>query len=272
MPSSKGYFHSGLPYNQFGQGSHIVVIFRGLMFENKPLSGLSVFFMARSYKFLNEKHAIYIVSRKPNLPKNYSMKNMAEDYAEMVKEEFGGPIDIIGVSTGGSIAQHFAADYPNLVRRLFLHSSAFTLNDEAKSAQMEVGHLARQHQWRAAYVTLMNLSLPRRGVMRYLAKPFIHLLATFGRNIFGAPDNPSDLVVTIEAEDNHNFKDRLAEIKAPTLLIAGDKDPFYSEALFRETAAGIPNARLLLYKGMGHPAAGKQFARDVITFLNENNT
>ena len=43
----------------------------------------------------------------------------------------------------------------------------------------------------------------------------------------------------------------------------------YSEALFRATAVGIPNARLILYPGMGHPASGKQFTRDVRAFLRE---
>jgi hypothetical protein len=32
-------------------------------------------------------------------------------------------------------------------------------------------------------------------------------------------------------------------------------------------SAGIPNARLILYPGMGHPASGKQFERDVLAFL-----
>jgi pimeloyl-ACP methyl ester carboxylesterase len=86
---------------------------------------------------------------------------------------------------------------------------------------------------------------------------------------FGSPQDPSDLVVTIEAEDQFNFKDRLGEIRAPTLVAAGDKDPFYSVALFRQTAEGIPNARLALYEGMGHPASGKLFARDVLAFLKE---
>jgi pimeloyl-ACP methyl ester carboxylesterase len=88
-----------------------------------------------------------------------------------------------------------------------------------------------------------------------------------GGLLFGAPKDPSDLIVTIEAEYNHNFKARLAQITAPTLVIAGDKDPFYTETLFRETAEGIPNAKLILYKGMGHPAFGKQFHRDVLLFL-----
>ncbi|MDY6833735.1 MAG: alpha/beta hydrolase [Chloroflexota bacterium] len=265
-----GYFHNGLPYNQFGQGPRIVVIFQGLMFENKPLAGLSAFFMTRTYRFLEAGHKVYIVTRKQGLPDGYSMQNMADDYAEMIIEEFGGPVDVIGVSTGGSIAQHFAADHPDLVRRLIIHSSAFTLNDEAKVAQMRVGQLARQHQWQAAYITLMNLSLPRSGIKRHLTKPLIWLVSLFGRRIFGAPQNPSDLVVTIEAEDKHDFKDRLGQIKAPTLVVAGDKDPFYSENLFRETAAGIPKAKLILYQGMGHPASGKRFAQDVLNFLNED--
>jgi TAP-like protein len=81
------------------------------------------------------------------------------------------------------------------------------------------------------------------------------------------PKDLSDLVNTIEAEDKHHFKDRLPEITAPTLVVAGDKDPFYSETLFRETAEGIPKARLILYQGMGHPASGKHFRQDVLAFL-----
>jgi pimeloyl-ACP methyl ester carboxylesterase len=83
------------------------------------------------------------------------------------------------------------------------------------------------------------------------------------------PKDPSDLVITIEAEDRFNFRDRLAEIAAPTLVVGGERDPFYSGALFRETAAGIPNARLILYPEMGHPASGKQFEQDLLAFLRE---
>jgi pimeloyl-ACP methyl ester carboxylesterase len=264
-----GYFRSGLPYNQFGQGSRIVVVFQGLLFENKPLAGLPSFFMTRIFRFLDAEYTTYIVNRKPGLPDGYSMQNMADDYAKMIRDEFRGPVDVIGVSTGGSIAQHFAADHPDLVRRLVIHSSAYTLNDEAKSVQMRVGHFARQRKWRAAYATIMGLSLPKRGVKRYLAKPLIWLISVLAR-LVDAPEDPTDLVVTIEAEDKHNFKDRLTQIMAPTLVVAGDKDPFYSETLFQETAESIPNARLILYKGMGHPASGKQFNRDVLTFLNQD--
>jgi pimeloyl-ACP methyl ester carboxylesterase len=201
-----------------------------------------------------------VVTRKPGLPDGYSLKDMADDYAAMIKEAFEGPVDVLGISTGGAIAQHFAADHPGLVRKLVIHSSAYTLSDSAKQAQRRIGDLARQRQWRAAYATMVSPARYPRPVV-WLGS----LLA--GR--FGAPEDPSDLVVTIEAEDKFNFKDRLAQIMAPTLVVAGDQDPFYTEALFRETAEGIPNARLILYKGMGHPAHGKQFRRDVLMFLRK---
>ncbi len=76
-------------------------------------------------------------------------------------------------------------------------------------------------------------------------------------------------MITVEAEDKFNFKDRLAEIRAPTLVAGGMDDPFYTPELFRETAEGIPNARLALYAGVGHPASGKQFEQDVLAFLRE---
>jgi pimeloyl-ACP methyl ester carboxylesterase len=85
----------------------------------------------------------------------------------------------------------------------------------------------------------------------------------------GKTPDLTDLVITIETEDQHAFKDRLSEIKAPTLVIAGTNDPFYTPALFRETAAGIPRARLVLYENMRHPAMGKQFEREVLGFLRE---
>jgi pimeloyl-ACP methyl ester carboxylesterase len=126
--ASAGYFHSGLPYNRIGNGPRTLVVFQGLLFENKPQSGPLV----QIYKFLEKEYTTYVVLRKPGLPHGYTMKNMADDYATMIREEFGGPVDVIGVSTGGSIAQHFAADHPNLVRRLVIHSSAYVLSNEAK--------------------------------------------------------------------------------------------------------------------------------------------
>jgi pimeloyl-ACP methyl ester carboxylesterase len=258
-----GYFRNGLPYNRLGNGARPLVIFQGLIFENRPQSGLTF----QMYRFLGNDYTVYAVLRKAGLPHDYALGDMADDYATMIREEFGGPVDVLGVSTGGSIVQHFAADHPDLVRRLVIHSSAHTLRPEARQLQLRVAHLAQQGQWRKAYRLLIASVFPQTGIKRLLSQPLIHFSAWL--LALSAPQDPNDLVVTVQAEDRHAFRDRLAEIVAPTLVVAGENDPFYTPDLFRETAAGIPNARLCLYKDMGHTAGGKQFRQDVLTFLRD---
>ena len=53
-----------------------------------------------------------MVLRRPGMPQGYSLRDMAADAATTIRQEFVGPVDVIGVSTGGSIAQHLAADHP----------------------------------------------------------------------------------------------------------------------------------------------------------------
>jgi pimeloyl-ACP methyl ester carboxylesterase len=261
---SSGYFRSGLPYNRFGHGPRILVVFQGLAFENKPLKGVEAWYLRSMYSFLDPVYTTYVVTRKPGLPAGYSLEHMAGDYARMIGEEFGGPVDVIGTSTGGSIAQPFAANHPELVRRLVLHASAYTLSEEAKALQLRVAQLASQGQWRAAGQALLGFFMPPTVTGRLTVALASRMMA------LTAPDDPSDLMVTVEAEDRHDFGPRLGEIKAPTLVVTGAQDPFYTEALLRETAAGIPQARLILYEGKGHAPAGKQFGQDVLAFLTED--
>jgi pimeloyl-ACP methyl ester carboxylesterase len=178
--------------------------------------------MGNLYGFLGRDHTYYLVGLKPGLPAGYSMRDMAGDYATTIRQEFGRPVDVIGISTGGSIALHLAADHPDVVRRLVIHSSAHTLRAAARDAQLGVARLAQQGRWTEAYELLLGFFLSPRSAGRlrtWLASRLLSL---------GAPQDPSDLVVTVEAEDRHNFKDRLGEIAAPTLVVAGAEDPGYT--------------------------------------------
>ena len=264
QPKKKsGYFRCGLPFNRAGHGSCPLVIFPGLTFENKPQFG-----MLGMYGFLREEYTLFAVQRRPGMPAGYTLADMGNDYAAMIREEFGGPVDVLGISTGGSIALHFAADHPDLVRRLVIHSSAHMLNDAARALQLDVARLAQEGRWRQAWAALIRTIFPQQGAGRWLAQPLVRLSAWLLS--LSPPRDPGDLVVTVEAEDRHAFKDRLGEIAAPTMVAGGADDFFYSPTLFRETAAGMPNARLCLYDGVGHPAGGRQFRSDVLAFLRDD--
>jgi hypothetical protein len=58
--ANAGYFRSRLPYNRFGHGPRTLVIFQGLMFENKPQSGLAL----GMHNFLREDYTAYSVLRR----------------------------------------------------------------------------------------------------------------------------------------------------------------------------------------------------------------
>ena len=257
-----GYSKNNLPYVCIGNSPRNLVIFDGLDFNHKPPSSIMLRMTINMYRRLTEHFKVYLVSRKPDLPTGYSMRYMSEDYATMIKDELGEAVDIMGISTGGPIAQYFAVDHPELTKHLVLAVTGYHLSDRGRRLQRRVGKLARQRKWGAAYSALATGIYPH-GIKKYLFKLFMSL---FG--IVGAPKDPSDGLVEIEAEDKHNFKEHLPEIKVPTLVIGGEEDFFYP---IRETADGIPNARLILYKGAGHNAVMKrQFSEDILAFLKRD--
>ncbi len=260
-----GYSKNGLPYICIGDSPRNLVIFGGLDFDHKPPSGLLLRMTTNYFKRLAQGFTVYMVSRKLGLPVGYSMQDMSNDYATIVKDELGGPVDVMGISAGGPMAQYFAVNHPTLVRRLVLALTGYRLTEQGAELQRRMGDLARQRKWRAAYSTMMTGMYPR-GIKKYLFKLLMWLFGAMG-----APADPSDGLVEIEAQDKHDFKERLAEIKVPTLVIGGGEDYFYP---IRETAAGIPNAKLVLYEGFGHSVIferNRQLCEDVLAFLTEGD-
>lgn len=267
MNAVTGVLPGGLPYDRIGTGSHPVVVFAGLSFENTPVSKVSARFLLRPFRFLEREFTVYVVTRRPGLAPGSTIGDMADDYATMIRALFGGPVDVIGVSTGGSIAQQFALDHPDLVRRLVLYSAAHRLSDTGRRLQRRQAELARQGRWGTAMAESMaEMLLPRRGVGRYATWPLRWLFALFG-SFVRKPADPTDFLVTVEAEDRFDVGDRLAQFRPPTLVVGGARDPFYSPALFRSTAAGIPTARLLFLPRAGHFPTGRQVERAILAFL-----
>jgi len=232
-----GYSKNGLPYVRIGVGQHNMVIFGGLDFNHKPPSGMMLRMSTSLIKGFAKELTVYLVSRKPNLPIGYSMQDMSNDYATMIRDEFDGPVDVMGMSTGGPIAQYFAVDHPDLVRRLVLAITGYRLTEEGKKLQRIVGELANHRKWRGAYANQIT-GVYQRGIKKHFFRSLMWLFGTYD-----TPDDPSDGLVEIEAEDKHDFKDRLAEIQVPTLVIGREEDFFYP---IRDTATGIPDAKLIL--------------------------
>lgn len=60
------------------------------------------------------------------------------------------------------------------------------------------------------------------------------------------------MLVTLDAEEAFDVGELLHRISAPTLVVGGGKDVFYSRELFEQTAAGVQNGRAHIYPDWGH--------------------
>lgn len=267
-PAQSGYFASGLPYNRFGDGPRRLMVLVGLAPDNAPLEGMMATMALRPLRSLAQDHTVYAVGRRPNLSPGATLEDMADDYARVVRDELGSPIDVIGISTGGSIAQVFAARHADLVDRLVIYSAAHTLGAEGRAFQRRCAELTRAGRWgEVTAESLAFMFLPREGRRRRLLIPLISLAGRLAARFARPPSIPSDYVITIEAEDAFDVRGRLGEISAPTLVVGGARDPFYTPALFRETAEGIPGARLLLVDGGGHVPSDRRVIEEIRRFL-----
>ncbi len=261
-----GTLLGGMPYLRFGTGMPLVAI-PGLTQNYEPTVGLERTVASQVLMPLAARHRVLRLTSRPGLDPNVTMADIARDYADALRLEFPGPVDVMGTSTGGSIALQLAADHPDVVQRLIIVCAAYTLGPEGKKAQRRVAEEVLAGRPRRAGRELFG-ALGTNPVSRRLAAGMGWML---GRAMFGKAS--PDLITTIRAEDAFNLRDRLGDIEAPTLVIAGDRDGFYTPELFRETAALIPNGRLILYPGKDHIAAASdpRLIPDVLEFLDGTN-
>ena len=193
----------------------------------------------------------FVTNRRPDLPRGMTMAELAAEHAEGLRKTFASPVDLMGVSTGGSIAQQLAADHPDVVRRLVIGSSACRLGTHGRTLQAEVGQLVRAGRIRsAAAVFARGLVPPWRG--QALAGAAAYLLAPLALKDH---QGLADMATTIEAEDSFDLARCENPVAAATLVVGGSKDRFYEPQLFEETVALIPGSRLHLVIGQGHIGA-----------------
>ncbi len=188
---------------------------------------------------------VYVVIRKPGLQPGESMSDIAGHLATAVEDEFGGPVLLTGSSTGGSVALQLAVDRPDLVRALVLVSSACRLGPRGRQIQRDLARLTRSGDAAGGWAGFMTALMP--APLRGPAYPVARVLC---RSM--VPEDPADMLVTLDAEDAFDVGEQLDRVSAPTLVIGGAKDALYTRELFEQTAAGVQDGRAHIYPDRGH--------------------
>lgn len=176
------------------------------------------------------------------------MAVLGRGHADAIRAGFPGePVDVLGMSTGGSIAQQMATEHPDVVRRLVLLSSACRLGPVGRRDQARVTGLLRTSTTRAACGAAVASLMPRP------LRPLGAAAGWLGANrVLSSTRAADDLLATLDAEDRFDLANCNGIIRAPTLIVTGGRDRFYSRALFNETEQLIPRSHLYVRPRRGH--------------------
>ena len=260
-----GTFLGEFPYVRLGDGPQNLVILPGITLTNEPPSWFAAWTYRLGFGRFARDRTVYVINRRRGMPQGYTTQDMASDYARVMESELG-PSHVMGFSTGGAVAQYVAIDYPGVVRSLALIVSASRLSEEGRQTCERWQSLTLEGRWQELRADMASATVTGETSKR-LARAFMKMC---GRLALDAPSDPSDFLTTLEADLGHDTTERLAGISAPTLILGGSEDPFFSEGHLRETAEGIPDATLRVYEGVGHgvPKERKRrYENDVLVFL-----
>jgi pimeloyl-ACP methyl ester carboxylesterase len=263
----EGTFSGGLPYLRLGSGQPLVYLCGFTSNNRNPKPGLERALTLRTLTPLaSAGFQVYFTNRWPGMAADTTFADVAERHAEAIRDYFGGPVDVLGVSTGGSLALQLIADRPDVVRKAVAAAAAYTLGPRAKQLQADLLRAIEETGRYPAEGVLdsMQGKLGSRWI-RALLTPVAIMAAKQVRL-----ENPTDTIAVLRAEDAFNVRDRLDDIQTETLVICGAQDDFWTPEMFAETACRLPRGRLIMYPNRGHGLiTTSQFFRDVTAFLRD---
>jgi pimeloyl-ACP methyl ester carboxylesterase len=169
---------------------------------------------------------------------------------------------IVGGSSGGIIARRFAIDHPNRTLGLILVGSPLTFQD--KPGVLEL--------WDSTTSKLedpIDPSFVRGFMMSQLAQQVPQaFLKTMLRENLKVPARVWKATLIGLIEDDSS--EELNKIKAPTLIVWGDKDAIIPRSDQETLLERIANSRIVVYPRAGHALYWEepaQFASDIVTFI-----
>lgn len=185
-------------------------------------------------------------------PEQYTLSDMAEDTARLIRELDLGPVHVVGASMGGMIAQVLAAEHPELVRSLTSIMSTTGSRVHGQPHFSVYKYLLRPpprdregYVERAAQVFGLIGSTGFERDEAYIRE---RAARSYDRGYNVAAGGRQLGAVTASG----NRTAQLHTIEAPTLVIHGTVDRMIRPSGGRATADAIPGARLLMIEGMGH--------------------
>lgn len=184
-------------------------------------------------------------------PAPFTMRDLADDAADVLRSLTEEPALVLGLSMGGMIAQELALRHPRLVRHLLLVSTRPPAPAHiAGSSQVMAGTLARpvpgqplEEFFLGNWAAYCEPGFPEREPA---------LLEELVRQILARPTPRAGVLNQMTAIAGWHGSRRLASLQVPTTVVHGDSDPLMPVGNGMRLARLIPRARYVELSGIGH--------------------
>lgn len=212
---------------------------------------------------LRDRRVLAVTHRHP-VEVGVTTRDLARDLATLVDEVVGAPAVVAGHSMGSMVAQHLAADRPDLVRGLVLSATAARADERLRT---------RLERWEQQ-LTAGDV----RGFLRDALDASLTGLPRWRQRIVSRLLPPPDLgplvgrhLALSRACRDHDALDRLDTIAVPALVLAGGRDPLVPPDRAREVVGRLADAELVVLPRLAHgfPEQGRRaYVRALVAFLD----
>lgn len=211
---------------------------------------------SRSYRGmlpkLTDTHRVVLydllgMGRSDAMPPGAVMATMGDTLAELLDELAINRASVMGISMGGIIAQQFAVGHRDRLDRLVLIASPATGSEYRNRVNDLLVDLLKSARPERALGHLLNLSLSPSFVDKHG-----FLVGQMIKGIDVSERDRATLLRLLEDTPNFNGMPGLADMGAPTLIIAGELDILAPPAQARILHEILPNSELLVLEGVAH--------------------
>ncbi len=183
------------------------------------------------------KHEFPGFGRRPRAARPPTMDDLADDVAGA----YAGPLDVVGVSMGGMVAQHLALRHPERVHSMLIACTGAAVDP---AVMLERARAADA----GGIEGVLESTLERWFTRSALEEEPEHRGVAYARRTLLALD-PGSFADGWRTMAGHDVRDRLGEITARATCLCGTDDVVGTPERVGELAGGLQNGRFVMREG-----------------------